>query len=90
MSTEDTAITPPNVGDDADVRFEVLIQRLEEVVQRLESGDQSLEAALGDFETGMDLASRATTILDAAEERVEKLLVDRDGELTEAPLYGAQ
>ena len=71
------------------MRFEVLIGRLEEVVRRLETGDQSLEVSLDDFESGMRLAARASTILDVAESRVEKLLAERDGEFTEAPLYGA-
>ncbi len=89
MSTAEHPSTDAHLGDDADVRFEVLIGRLEEVVRRLESGDQSLESSLEDFESGMQLVSKASTILDAAESRVEKLLADRDGELTEAPLYGA-
>ena len=89
MSAEELAMNDPALGDDADVRFEVLIGRLEEVVRRLETGDQSLEASLDNFESGMKLAARASTILDAAEGRVDKLLAARDGELTEAPLYGA-
>ena len=89
MSTAEHPSSDAHLGDDADVRFEVLIGRLEEVVRRLESGDQSLEASLEDFESGMQLVAKASTILDAAETRVEKLLADRDGELTEAPLYGA-
>jgi len=89
MSTEQLTTNDPCLGDDADVRFEVLIGRLEEVVRRLETGDQSLEVSLDDFESGMRLAARASTILDVAESRVEKLLAERDGEFTEAPLYGA-
>ena len=89
MSTAELSTQDPNLGDDADVRFEVLIGRLEEVVRRLESGDQTLEASLEDFESGMALAAKAGTILDAAESRVAKLLAERDGEVNEAPLYGA-
>jgi len=89
MSTEESKMQETHLGDDADVRFEVLVQRLEEVVGRLEGGEQSLEAALDDFESGMNLAARATNILDAAEERIDKLLAVRDGEFTEAPFYGA-
>ena len=89
MSAEDSMTNDPRLGDDADVRFEVLIGRLEEVVRRLETGDQSREASLADFESGMKLAAKASTILDAAESRVDKLLAARDGEFTEAPLYGA-
>ncbi len=89
MSAEELQMNDTALGDDADVRFEVLVGRLEEVVRRLETGDQSLEASLDDFESGMNLAARASTILEAAEGRVDKLLATRDGEFTEAPLYGA-
>lgn len=59
--------------------FEALLEELEGVVSRLERGDAPLDQALAEFERGNDLAREATTILDAAEARVTKLIETRDG-----------
>lgn len=55
-----------------------ILDRLETVVQALEAGDLPLEEALRRFEHGVGLARRGSAMLDAVEERVEKLLSDRD------------
>lgn len=53
--------------------FEDLIAELDRLVGQLESGQLSLEDSLVAFERGMLLSRRASTILDAAEHRIEVL-----------------
>ncbi len=58
--------------------FEAALGRLEEVVDTLERGDLSLEASLVAFEEGVKLSRRCASQLDAAEQRIEILVRDRD------------
>jgi exodeoxyribonuclease VII small subunit len=58
--------------------IDTVLDGLEEVVRQLEGGDLPLEEALARFEHGVALARRGGKMLDAVEERVERLLVDRD------------
>ena len=55
-----------------------ILDQLEGVVRQLESGDLPLEQALARFEQGVRLARQGGGLLDAVEERVERLLADRD------------
>jgi exodeoxyribonuclease VII small subunit len=62
-----------------DESYEALTERLQTVVERLETGQLPLADALGLYEEGVALAARCQQILDAAELRVEQLVVDADG-----------
>ena len=53
-----------------------IMDSLGEIVQSLEQADQPLEESLKKFEEGVALSRKGQAILDAAEERVEKLLAD--------------
>jgi exodeoxyribonuclease VII small subunit len=53
--------------------FEASLEALEGVVAKLESGELPLEQALAAFETGISLARRCGSRLDAAELRIKKL-----------------
>ena len=66
-------------------RFEDQLARLEEIVGRLEDESVGLEEALGLFEQGMELASSCRSRLEQVEQRVARLLEERDpdGEATE-------
>lgn len=55
-----------------------ILDGLEAVVHALEAGDLPLERALERFEEGVRLARRGSRLLDAVEQRVERLLADRD------------
>jgi len=59
--------------------YEALMERLQTVVERLETGQLPLAEALSLYEEGVALAARCQQILDAAELRVEQLVVDADG-----------
>ena len=59
--------------------YETLMQRMQAVVERLETGQLSLAEALALYEEGVALAARCQQVLDAAELRVQQLVVDADG-----------
>ncbi len=55
------------------VSFEQMMQRLEELVVRLERGDLSLEESIRAFEEGIKLVKQCTSVLGAAEKRIQRL-----------------
>ncbi len=64
--------------------FETSLAELQSLVERLESGELSLEDSLGAFEQGIRLTRDCQTALAQAEQKVQ-ILLERDGELQEAP-----
>ena len=66
--------------------FESAMERLERIVAELESGDPPLEAAIRKFEEGMRLARLCSRKLDETEKRIDVLMTDKDGQLTEQPM----
>ena len=64
--------------------FETSLAELQTLVERLESGELSLEDSLGAFEQGIRLTRDCQASLSQAEEK-EQILLERDGELDEAP-----
>ena len=54
--------------------FEKLLGELDKIVQRMEQGDQTLEQTMKDFERGMELSEQCQKSLDAAQQRVDKLV----------------
>ena len=65
--------------------FEKSLAELEEIVRRMEQGEQSLEQTMKDFERGMVLSEQCRKSLEAARQRVEKL-VDKHGAYKLEPL----
>lgn len=82
-----TPTPPPEAGAPAEgPSFEAAIQRLTQIVQTLERGDLPLEESLRLFEEGVKLSRTSQARLDAAEKRVEQLLVvDEHGRARTAP-----
>ena len=66
--------------------FDSILERLRGVVEKLEAGSLSLEESLAVFEEGVALSRRGSTILDAAEKRVEILSRAADGSERIVPL----
>lgn len=64
--------------------FEQSLADLQQLVERLESGELSLEDSLSCFEQGIRLTRECQSALSQAEQKV-RLLLERDGELQEAP-----
>lgn len=60
--------------------FETKIQRLEEIVKKMEEGQLALEDSLKLFEEGVKLSRECQSELDAAEQKVEKLVNANTGE----------
>lgn len=68
----------------ASLDFEQSLAELQTLVERLESGELSLEDSLGAFEQGIRLTRECQAALTQAEQKVQ-ILLERDGELSEAP-----
>jgi len=65
--------------------FEVAMAELQALVRRLEEGKLDLEAAIMAYERGVALRQRCDALLEDARLRIEKLVVDRDGQLHAQP-----
>ncbi len=61
--------------------FEEAFERLQAAIQTLEEGGLSLEASIEQFDLGMRLSSRCTSLLDQAELKVSRLLASGDTEV---------
>ncbi|MGX5217998.1 exodeoxyribonuclease VII small subunit [Pseudomonas segetis] len=68
----------------AAVDFEQSLTELQSLVERLENGEMSLEDSLTAFEQGIRLTRDCQAALAQAEQKVS-LLLERNGELEEAP-----
>ncbi|BAP41830.1 exodeoxyribonuclease VII small subunit [Pseudomonas sp. 21LCFQ02] len=64
--------------------FEQSLADLQTLVERLENGELSLEDSLTAFEQGVRLTRDCQSALAQAEQKVQ-ILLERDGELAEAP-----
>lgn len=67
-------------------KFEGALARLEEIVSRLEKGDVELDEALTLFTEGTQMAQLCQKKLAEAQTRIEKLVKDREGEVSTAPM----
>lgn len=65
--------------------FEQAMARLEEIVTRLEAGEQTLDQSLALYEEGAKLMKQCASALDRAEQKVKKLRLTAEGEVTETP-----
>lgn len=70
--------------------FEAILTELEALVARLEAGNLPLDESLRLFERGMGLSRQGSTLLDAAERRVEVLMRGPDGEPQIQPFEGPE
>jgi exodeoxyribonuclease VII small subunit len=62
--------------------FEAALQQLEEIVGKLESGKAPLAESIAIYERGEALKVHCETLLRAAEARIEKITLSRDGRAT--------
>ena len=69
--------------------FEHSLTDLQNLVERLENGELSLEDSLTAFEQGVRLTRDCQAALAQAEQKVQ-ILMERDGELEEAPFDAEQ
>lgn len=73
----------------AAVDFEQSLTDLQNLVERLENGEMTLEDSLTAFEQGIRLTRDCQAALVQAEQKVS-LLLERNGELEEAPFDADQ
>jgi exodeoxyribonuclease VII small subunit len=76
-------------SQNSDLSFEQALAALEEIVARLESGSVPLDESISLYEKGEELRKQCQARLDTAQQRIEKIVTDRDGNATgTAPLDG--
>lgn len=67
-------------SDIASMSFEQALKQLETIVEDLERGDVALEQSIKIYERGEALKEHANRLLRAAEDRVEKIRLNREGQ----------
>jgi exodeoxyribonuclease VII small subunit len=69
-------------GDIAGMSFEQALAALERIVEDLERGDVPLDQSIRIYERGEALKRHCDALLRAAEDKVEKIRLSRDGKPT--------
>ena len=64
----------------SELSFEAALKRLEEIVRRLESGDASLDESIELYGEGDRLRQQCEARLQAAQAKIEKIQLGRDGQ----------
>ena len=72
-------------ADIAAMSFEAALKALDEIVARLESGRVDLEESIALYGRGALLKRHCETKLKAAEEKIEKIVVGADGQVSTQP-----
>ncbi len=79
-----------SAADIAGFTFEKAVAELESIVARLERGDVPLADSIAIYDRGQQLKNHCEMLLKAAEDRIEKIRLDRAGKPTGVePLDGA-
>ena len=65
--------------DVAEMSFEQAVEQLERIVDHLERGDVPLDKSIEIYERGEALKKHCEKLLNAAENRIEKIRLDRNG-----------
>ncbi len=70
---------PAKNDDIAAMSFEQALEQLERIVASLETGDVPLNQSIEIYERGEALKGHCEKLLKAAEDRIEKIRLDRNG-----------
>ncbi|UCF17125.1 MAG: exodeoxyribonuclease VII small subunit [Phycisphaerales bacterium] len=74
-------MTDQNQKEDiAELSFEEAITRLTDIVDKVEKGQIPLQESLDQYERGMALIKHCRTILQQAEQRIEKITQEQETE----------
>lgn len=68
-----------NNSDVSTMSFEQALDALENIVEKLERGDVPLDESIRIYERGEALKTHCDTLLKAAEDKVEKIRLSREG-----------
>ncbi|MBU4527715.1 MAG: exodeoxyribonuclease VII small subunit [Hoeflea sp.] len=63
-----------------ELSFEEAVAELERIVEQLERGDVALDKSIEIYERGEALKAHCEKLLSAAEKRIEKIRLDRQGQ----------
>ena len=84
MTVEATGANAPPMSDQPEtiqqLSFEAALRRLEEIVRKLESGEASLDESIELYAEGDRLKQQCEARLQAAQARIEKIQLGRDGQ----------
>jgi len=69
-----------NKNDISKLSFEQAVKDLTEIVGEIEAGDIALQESLGQYERGMELIKHCQSILQKAEEKIEKITKEQEKE----------
>lgn len=72
--------TDSNAPDISALSFEEALKRLEEIVHALETGNAPLDKAIELYSEGDRLRAHCAARLKDAQARIEKIVLDRDGQ----------
>jgi len=65
--------------------FEAALKELESIVEKLERGDVALEESIAIYERGAALKKHCEAKLKSAQMKIEKIVLDEDGEASLEP-----
>lgn len=71
--------TDDSATDSSDLNFEDALRQLEQIVRKLESGDVPLDKSIELYSQGEKLRGLCQQRLEAAQAKIEKITLDRDG-----------
>ena len=74
---------PPEIRS---LTYEDALTELESLIKRLESGSIDLADSIACYERGAALAAHCSSLLEATEQKVERLVLGADGKPSEEPL----
>ncbi|MDR3349287.1 MAG: exodeoxyribonuclease VII small subunit [Acidaminococcales bacterium] len=77
---------PKKKNDPEDFSFEEALGQLESIVQKLEGDELTLDQALEFFRKGVALAGACSGKLTAAQQQVQKIVEDAQGDAAMQPL----
>lgn len=69
-------------------KFEELLKRLETIVDEMENGSLELDKSIALYEEGVKNIEKLNGMLNAAREKVMKLVIDKDGKASLEPFDG--
>ena len=82
MSDLNEPVLPPDDSDVKRMSFEEALAELERIVSQLERGDVPLDRSIRIYERGEKLKGHCDRLLTAAEDKVEKIKLNRAGKPT--------
>jgi exodeoxyribonuclease VII small subunit len=81
---------PDQPQEIAELSFEAALKRLEEIVRRLESGEAPLDESIDLYGEGDRLRQQCEARLQAAQAKIEKIQIGRDGRPTDTAPFDAE